>query len=136
MGRTVATQAPSSLLSVTHGPSLALSSLAHAYKIVLGDIAREKAAVEKELSKGVSGGGAGLDRILFHSLKQKLTNQVNRCGQLQAALAEQKEQTQSILSVMREQHEAEMAQLESLVSSSRGLLRKQNKRFLEQVDKL
>ena len=34
---------------------------------------------------------------------------------------------------MREQHEAEMAQLESLVSSSRGLLRKQNKRFLEQV---
>jgi len=83
---------------------------------------------------------------------------VNRCGQLQAALAEQKEQTQSILSglshhhhnhdmiivtiimiittVMREQHEAEMCQLESLVSSSRGLLRKQNKRFLEQVDKL
>ena len=97
-------------------------------------------------------------------------HQVNRCGQLQAALAEQKEQTQSILSgwnnhhpapdhqhyehysttifsderaqgvmltyflpVMREQHEAEMAQLESLVSSSRGLLRKQNKRFLEQV---
>merc|ERR550532_3952475 len=105
-------------------------------EIVLGDIAREKAAVEKELSKGVSGGGAGLDRILFHSLKQKLTNQVNRCGQLQAALAEQKEQTQSILSVMREQHEAEMCQLESLVSSSRGLLRKQNKRFLEQVDKL
>ena len=69
------------------------------FKIVLGDIAREKAAVEKELSKGVSvviifdtnskfifsnyslihqvsGGGAGLDRILFHSLKQKLTNQV------------------------------------------------------------
>ena len=39
--------------------------------------------------------------------------------------------TQSL--VMREQHEAEMAQLESLVSSSRGLLRKQNKRFLEQV---
>jgi len=105
-------------------------------KIVLGDIAREKAAVEKELSKGVSGGGAGLDRILFHSLKQKLTNQVNRCSQLQSALAEQKEQTQSILSVMREQHEAEMSQLESLVSSSRGLLRKQNKRFLEQVDKL
>ena len=34
---------------------------------------------------------------------------------------------------MREQHEAEMAQLEALVSSSRGLLRKQNKRFLEQV---
>ena len=35
---------------------------------------------------------------------------------------------------MREQHEAEMTQLESLVSSSRGLLRKQNKRFLEQVE--
>ena len=51
----------------------------------------------------VSGGGAGLDRILFHSLKQKLTNQasdeeddkddydfkdrmVKSCGQLQAAL--------------------------------------------------
>merc|ERR1719192_1345555 len=33
-------------------------------EIVLSDIAREKAAVEKELSKGVSGGGAGLDRIL------------------------------------------------------------------------
>ena len=38
-----------------------------------------------------------------------------------------------IATVMREQHEAEMSQLESLVSSSRGLLRKQNKRFLEQV---
>ena len=33
MVRTVATQAPSSLLNVTHGPSLALSSLAHAYKV-------------------------------------------------------------------------------------------------------
>ena len=33
MVRTVATQAPSSLLGVTHGPSLALSSLAHAYKV-------------------------------------------------------------------------------------------------------
>ena len=33
MVRTVATQAPSSLLEVTHGPSLALSSLAHAYKV-------------------------------------------------------------------------------------------------------
>ena len=39
-----------------------------------------------------------------------------------------------ITTVMREQHEAEMCQLESLVSSSRGLLRKQNKRFLEQVE--
>ena len=39
-----------------------------------------------------------------------------------------------IVTVMREQHEAEMSQLESLVSSSRGLLRKQNKRFLEQVE--
>ena len=38
------------------------------------------------------------------------------------------------ITVMREQHEAEMTQLESLVSSSRGLLRKQNKRFLEQVE--
>ena len=33
MVRTVATQAPSSLLGVTHGPSLALSSLAHSYKV-------------------------------------------------------------------------------------------------------
>ena len=29
-----------------------------------------------DLIHQVSGGGAGLDRILFHSLKQKLTNQV------------------------------------------------------------
>lgn len=36
MVRTVATQAPSSLLGVTHGPSLALSSLAHSYKVAGG----------------------------------------------------------------------------------------------------
>lgn len=134
--RTVATQAPASLLGATVGPSIALSSLAQAYKIVLGDIAREKAAVEKELSRGVSGGGAGLDRILFHSIKQKLTIQVTRCRQLQAALSEQKDQARSILAVMREQHQTEMCQLEALVSSSQSLVRKQNRRFLEQVDKL
>ena len=37
---------------------------------------------------------------------------------------------------MREQHRAEMEQLEALVASSQGLVRRQNRRFLEQVDKL
>ena len=45
-------------------------------QLVLSDIALEAAAVERELQQGVSGGGAGLDRILFHTLKQRLTNQV------------------------------------------------------------
>ena len=58
---------------------------------------------------------------------------MNRCSHLQAALTEQKEQAHSILTVMREQHEAEMTELEDLVSSSRALVRKQNRRFLEQV---
>ena len=46
-------------------------------QLVLSDIALEAAAVERELQQGVSGGGAGLDRILFHTLKQRLTNQVS-----------------------------------------------------------
>ena len=44
---------------------------------MLGDIAREAATVEREVTRGVGGGGAGLDRLLFHSLKQKLALQVS-----------------------------------------------------------
>ena len=55
MVRTVATQAPSSLLGVTHGPSLALSSLAHAYKVDGGCSTHFQTGVPSRELVGMSG---------------------------------------------------------------------------------
>ena len=41
-----------------------------------------------------------------------------------------------IFSVLKEQHESEMSQLESLVVSSQELLGKQSKKFMKELDKL
>ena len=40
------------------------------------------------------------------------------------------------MEVKREQHAEEMAQLEALVSSSQALVTRQNRRFMEQMDKM
>ena len=40
------------------------------------------------------------------------------------------------ISVSKEQHKSEISQLESLVESSQELVRKQTRRYMEQMDKL
>ena len=42
----------------------------------------------------------------------------------------------NFVSVLKEQHESEMGQLESLVVTSQELLGKQSKRFMQELDKL
>ena len=43
---------------------------------------------------------------------------------------------QNLISVLKEQHESELGQLESLVSSSQELLARQSRRFMKDLDKL
>ena len=43
---------------------------------------------------------------------------------------------QNLVSVLKEQHESELGQLESLVTSSQELLAKQSRRFMRDLDKL
>ena len=64
-------------------------------QMIIADIAREKALVERELEASQS--GINLDRFMLNSLKQKLSNQVTRCKMLHEALARQKGQFQNIL---------------------------------------
>ena len=65
--------------------------------MILDDIAREKALVEKELELSQPG---SFDRIMLNSLMQKLSNQVTRCNMLHEALIRQKGQFQTILEGM------------------------------------
>ena len=43
---------------------------------------------------------------------------------------------ENLISVLKEQHESELGQLESLVSSSQELLARQSRRFMKDLDKL
>merc|ERR1719289_283302 len=96
-----------------------------AYRVILEDISREKTEIEGE---AVS--------FPVEQVQQRLGQQVNRCKQLQSALALQKAQAARSMEVKREQHAEEMAQLEALVNSSQALVTRQNRRFIEQMDRM
>ena len=101
------------------------ASVTSAYRVILEDISREKKEIEGEA-------------VSFpqEQVQQRLGQQVNRCKQLQSALALQKAQASRSMEVKREQHAEEMAQLEALVNSSQALVTRQNRRFMEQMDKM
>ena len=101
------------------------ASVTSAYRVILEDISREKTEIEGE---AVS--------FPVEQVQQRLGQQVNRCKQLQSALALQKAQAARSMEVKREQHLEEMAQLEALVNSSQALVTRQNRRFMEQMDKM
>ena len=101
------------------------ASVTSAYRVILEDISREKTEIEGE---AVS--------FPLEQVQQRLGQQVNRCKQLQSALALQKAQASRSMEVKREQHAEEMAQLEALVNSSQALVTRQNRRFMEQMDKM
>jgi len=101
------------------------ASVTSAYRVILEDISREKTEIEGE---AVS--------FPHEQVQQRLGQQVNRCKQLQSALALQKAQASRSMEVKREQHAEEMAQLEALVNSSQALVTRQNRRFMEQMDKM
>jgi len=102
--------------------------------MILANIAQEKALVEEELVHSMP--GSDLDRIMFNSAKQQLSNQVIRCNMLHEALTQQKGQFKQILDDTRKQHKSQITQLEGLVSSSQELVRKQTMKYKDQVDKL
>jgi len=102
-------------------------------KMILDDIAREKSLVEQEIKISQSD---SFDQILLDSLNQKLSNQVTRCKMLHEALARQRTQFQNILDNTKKQHQAQVLELESLIASSKDVLRQQTIKIKEQVDKL
>jgi len=113
---------PSSEPSSLENPYASVTS---AYRVILEDISREKMEIEGE---AVS--------FPLEQVQHRLGQQVNRCKQLQSALALQKAQASRSMEVKREQHAEEMAQLEALVNSSQALVTRQNRRFMEQMDKM
>jgi len=113
---------PSSEPSSLENPYASVTS---AYRVILEDISREKMEIEGE---AVS--------FPVEQVQHRLGQQVNRCKQLQSALALQKAQASRSMEVKREQHAEEMAQLEALVNSSQALVTRQNRRFMEQMDKM
>ena len=108
--------------SLIEGP---YSSVTSAYKAILADIVREK--------DDIKGQGAVCSEDI---VRERLEQQVNRCKQLQSALALQRAAASRSLAEVREQHQEEVGQLEALVSTSQSLVSKQNRRFMAQVDKL
>jgi len=101
--------------------------------MILDDIARRKSLVEQEIETPQT---ESFDQILLNSLKQNLNNQVTRCKMLHEALARQKTQFQNILQNIKKQHQAQILELESLVASSKDVLRQQTVKIKDQVDKL
>lgn len=101
------------------------ASVTAAYRVILEDISREKAEIEDDATT-----------FPVDHVHQRLGQQVNRCKQLQSALALQKAQAARVMEVRREQHTEEMVQLETLVNSSQALVTRQNRKFMEQMDKM
>merc|ERR1712126_45072 len=101
------------------------NSVASAYQVILADITREKGEIEGEARS------YPLDLV-----QQRLEQQVNRCKQLQSALALRKAQAARIMEDKRLKHQEEMSQLEGLVNSSQALVTRQNRRFIEQMDRM
>ena len=93
-------------------------------------------------------------KLILRSVHQRLEHQVSRCQHLQSSLALVKGQSNMavagtifpcasfpdlkycLIPVTREQHILEISQLESLVFSSQELVRKQTRKYMDQVNKL
>jgi hypothetical protein len=101
------------------------SSVTAAYRVILEDISREKAEIEDEVAS-----------YPLELVQQRLGQQVNRCKQLQSALALQKAQAARSMEEKREQHQEEVDQLEALVTSSQALVNRENRKFMAQMDKM
>jgi len=113
-------------------PSEDLSSVAQAYKAVLQDITREISLAEADLTNPTT----STHKLMLRSLHQRLDHQVSRCQHLQSSLALVRVQSSHAIAATREQHMSEISQLESLVFTSQELVRKQTRKYMEQVDKL
>jgi len=109
-----------------------LSSVAEAYRAVLQDITREISQVEADLTIPTTMS----QKLILRSVHQRLEHQVSRCQHLQSSLALVKGQSNMAVAVTREQHILEISQLESLVFSSQELVRKQTRKYMDQVNKL
>ena len=101
------------------------ASVTAAYSIILEDIWREKAEIEAEVQSYPA-----------EVVRQRLEQQVKRCKQLQSALALQRAEAARSMEERREQHQEEVDQLEALVTTSQSLVVRQNRKFLQQMDKM
>jgi len=116
----VGTQAPQQLdIQGTPTPT--------AYKAILSDISYQVHLLQTELSTVTTP-----DKLLTKSL----ADQDSRCANLHSTLASRRAQYSKDITVTRQQQVAEISQLESLVSSSQDLMRKQTRLYIEKMDRL
>jgi len=116
----VGTQAPQQL-------DIQQTSTPTAYKAILSDISYQVNLLQTELSTVTTP-----DKLLT----QSLADQDSRCTNLHSTLASRRAQYSKDITVTRQQQIAEISQLESLVSSSQDLMRKQTRLYMEKMDKL
>lgn len=98
-----------------------------AYKAILSDISYQVNLLQTELSTVTTP-----DKLLT----QCIADQGSRCTSLHSTLASRRAQYSKDIAVTRQQQIAEISQLESLVSSSQDLMRKQTRLYIEKMDKL
>jgi len=106
-----------------------LSTVGQAYKAVLDDIQREVSLTQADLLNPDTN-----NKLLLHSLLQRLEHQVSRSQHLQSSLALARVESSHHIAATREQHISDISQLEYLVTSSQDLVRKQTRRYMEQID--
>jgi len=124
-------------------PTATLGSVARAYKVVLQDIEREKAVIQRELERerrsiSVPHNDSinDMDSSMINSLRLRLSQQETRSRHLQAALKQQQMQADRILQDTRHQHSAEIGKLEDLVAATQDMVRKQTEKYTDQIEKL
>lgn len=127
-------------------PTTTLGSVARAYKVVLQDIEREKAVIQREMERerrsisvphsSYSSPINDMDSSVINSLRMRLSQQETRSRHLQAALKQQQLQADRILQDTRYQHSSEIGKLEDLVSATQDMVRKQTDKYTDQIEKL
>jgi uncharacterized protein with PIN domain len=119
----VATQAPQVLDMKAHTPTTT-------YKAILSDISSQISILHSELSSASS-----TDKMLLKGLRSRICGQENRCHNLYSTLALRRGKYCKDMEVTKDHQTSELSQLESLVSSSQDLLRRQTRLYMERMSK-
>jgi len=102
-----------------------------AYKAILSDISYQVSLLQTELSTPTS-----LDKTITQTMRDRMSDQANRCTNLHSTLAIKRAKYSKDMAVTKDQQESELSQLESLVSSSQELMRRQTKAYMEKMNTL
>jgi len=113
-------------------PADNLSSVTHAYKAVLEDISQEIILAESDLASQSS----DRQRLVLLSLNQRLDHQVSRCQHLQSSLGLLKTQSSQDIKAMNAKQLLDSSHLESMLVSVQELVRKQDRKQVEEMEKM